>query len=167
MSKGSKILVTKITIWNFFHRFLPSHRAQLFSKPAFTAQLLGEKRPGAWARVVSPCLSACSVAWPCLTLCDPKDCSPPGSSVRGVFQARMLEWVAISSSKGSSRSRDRTHISCVKIPAVAGRFLTTAPPGKPTVPVGRFEKRADLWDSLEADSLKLKRLDVGTEKKMQ
>ena len=49
----------------------------------------------------------------CLTLSDPTDCSPPGSSVHGIFQARMLEWVAISFSEGSSRPRDRTCISCV------------------------------------------------------
>ena len=49
----------------------------------------------------------------CLTLCDPMDCSPPGSSVHGVLQARMLEWVAMSSSRGSSRPRDRTYVSCL------------------------------------------------------
>ena len=38
----------------------------------------------------------------CPTLCDPMDCSPPGSSVHGIFQARILEWVAISFSRGSS-----------------------------------------------------------------
>ena len=46
--------------------------------------------------------NACSVTQLCQTLCDPMDCSPPGSSVHGTFQARILEWVAISSSKGSS-----------------------------------------------------------------
>ena len=44
----------------------------------------------------------CSVAQSCLTLCDPMDCSPLGSSVHGILQARILEWVAISSSRGSS-----------------------------------------------------------------
>ena len=44
----------------------------------------------------------------CLTLCDPMDCSPPGSSVHGILQARVLEWVAISFSRGSSRPRDWT-----------------------------------------------------------
>ena len=48
-----------------------------------------------------------------LTLCDPLDCSPPGSSVHGILQARILEWVAISSSRGSSQPRDWTHISCI------------------------------------------------------
>ena len=42
----------------------------------------------------------------CLTLCDPMDGSPPGSSVDGILQARILEWVAMPSSRGSSRSRD-------------------------------------------------------------
>ena len=49
----------------------------------------------------------------CLTLSDPMDYSPPGFSVRGVLQARMLEWVAMPSSREYSRPRDRTHISCV------------------------------------------------------
>ena len=53
------------------------------------------------------------VAQSCLTLCDPMDCSLQGSSIHGIFQARILEWVAISSSRGYSRPRDRTHISCV------------------------------------------------------
>ena len=48
------------------------------------------------------------VARSCLTLCDPMDCNPPGSSVHGILQARTLEWVAISSSKWYSWPRDRT-----------------------------------------------------------
>ena len=54
----------------------------------------------------------CLIAKLCRTLCDLVNCSPPGSSVHGISQARILEWVAISSSKGSSRPRNRTHISC-------------------------------------------------------
>ena len=49
----------------------------------------------------------------CPTLCDPRDYSPPGSSVHGISQERILEWVAISYSRGSSWPRDRTHISCI------------------------------------------------------
>ena len=49
----------------------------------------------------------------CLTLCNPMGCSPPGSSVRGILQARILEWVAMSSQRGSSQPRDWTHISYV------------------------------------------------------
>ena len=48
----------------------------------------------------------------CLTLCDPMDCSLPGSSVHGLLQARALEWVAISFSRRSSQPRDRTWVSC-------------------------------------------------------
>ena len=47
-----------------------------------------------------------SVAQSCSTLCQPTDCSPPGSSVHGILQAGTLEWVAISFSRGSSRPRD-------------------------------------------------------------
>ena len=46
----------------------------------------------------------------CLTLCEPVDCSPPGSSVHRILQARILEWVAIASSSRSSPPRDRTHL---------------------------------------------------------
>ena len=49
----------------------------------------------------------------CPTHCDPMDCSPPGSSVQEILQARILKWVAIPSSKGSSQHRNQTHISCV------------------------------------------------------
>ena len=47
----------------------------------------------------------------CPTLCNPMDCSMPGSFVRGIFQARVLKWVAISFSRGSSQPRDQTPIS--------------------------------------------------------
>ena len=49
----------------------------------------------------------------CLTLCDLMDSSQPGSSVHGIFQARILGWVAISYSRGSSWPRNQTHISCI------------------------------------------------------
>ena len=52
------------------------------------------------------------VAYSCLTLCDSMDCSPSGSSVHEIILAQILEWVAVSSSRGSSQPRDRTPISC-------------------------------------------------------
>ena len=55
----------------------------------------------------------CSVAQPRLTFCSPVDCSLPGSFVRGIFQARILEWGAISYSRGSSQARDGTRVSVV------------------------------------------------------
>ena len=69
----------------------------------------------------------CPVAQSCSALCDPMGCSLLGSSVHGIFQARILEWVAISSSRGSLPNPGIQLIS----PAVAGGFSTTAPPRKP------------------------------------
>ena len=47
---------------------------------------------------------------PCLILCDPMDCSLPGSSVHGILQARIPEWVTITFSRGSSQPRNQTHV---------------------------------------------------------
>ena len=54
--------------------------------------------------------------------------SPPGSSIRGISQTRILEWVTVSFSRGSSQPRDQTHVSCM-----AGRFFTNEPLGKPSI----------------------------------
>ena len=70
----------------------------------------GQKDPsGAFSRPGN----CCSVAKVCLTLCHPPDCSPPGSSVHRISQARILEWVSISFSRGSSQPRDQTHVSSI------------------------------------------------------
>ena len=61
-------------------------------------------------------VQARSVTKLCPTLCNPMDCSPPGFSVHGIFQARILEWVAISYSRRSSQPSDQTrisHVSCI------------------------------------------------------
>ena len=81
-------------------------------------------------------VASSSVPWPqeryarslqsCPTLCDPMDCSPPGSSVHGVLQARTLEWIAMPSSRGSSQLRYQTCISCI-----AGKFFADESSGKP------------------------------------
>ena len=74
------------------------------------------------------CLGAgtmCLVTQLCPTLCG---CSPPGSSVHGILQARILEWVAIPFSRGSSSPRDQTQVSCVS--CIEGRFFTTELLGK-------------------------------------
>ena len=60
---------------------------------------------------VCVCVCVCMYARSCLSLCNPIDCSPPGSSVRGIFQARMLGRVVISSSRYSSQPDDQTHVS--------------------------------------------------------
>ena len=64
----------------------------------------------------------------CPILCNPMDDSPPGSHVHEIFQAGILQWVAISSSRGSTWPKDQTHISCGSW--IEGRFFRTEPPGK-------------------------------------
>ena len=77
---------------------------------------------------------ACSVAQSCLTLFYPMDCSPPGFSVHGIFQARILEWIAISSSRGSFSPRDW---SCfpwsLSAPALQADFFPLSLQGSPPV----------------------------------
>ena len=71
----------------------------------------------------------------CLTLCDPMDCSSPGSSVRGISRARILEWLPFPS-PGDLPDPQIELMS----PALTGRFFTTEPPGKPclSLPSWRF-----------------------------
>ena len=73
----------------------------------------------------------------CQALCNPMNCSPPGSSVHRILQARRLEWGAIPFSRGSSQPRNQTLISLCVLHWQAGS-LPLAPPGKPhTSPVGQ------------------------------
>ena len=65
----------------------------------------------------------------CPTLCDPTDYSPPGSSVHGILQARILEWVSMPSSRGSYPPSDQTRDSCSSF--AVNEFFTTKPLGKP------------------------------------
>ena len=75
----------------------------------------GCQRPSVhfWLFPPGVCVQACLVTRSCPALCDPMDCSPPGSSVCGIFQARILEWDAISYSRGSSWPTVGTHGSCI------------------------------------------------------
>ena len=70
------------------------------------------------------------------TLCHPVDCSPPGSSVHGIFQAWILEWVVISSSRGFSWPRDWTPVSCIS--CIGGRFFTSWATGEAPALCGDF-----------------------------
>ena len=65
------------------------------------------------------CYMLCLVTQSCPTCCDPMDCSLPGSSVHGIPQARILEWIPMISSRGSSQPRDQTQVS-----HIAGGFFT-------------------------------------------
>ena len=61
--------------------------------------------------IFSQYVHACQTTQSCTNLCHTVDCSPPGSSVHGILRAGLLEWVAISFSRGSSQPRDRTYVS--------------------------------------------------------
>ena len=74
-------------------------------------------------------MRVCSIAQSFSSCCDSMDCALPGFSVHIIFQARILEWVFISSSRGFSQSRDLTRISCVF--CIADRFFISEPLEKP------------------------------------
>ena len=83
----------------------------------------------------------CMRAQPCPTLCDLINCSLPGASVHGIFQARILEWIAIPSFRGSSRPRDGIHIfwvSCI------GRWILY-PCAMWEAPIALCNKSVSLW----------------------
>ena len=61
-------------------------------------------------KILSP-FCVCVIAQSCLILCDPRDYSPSGSSAHGILQARILEWVTIPFSRGSSQPKDQTQVS--------------------------------------------------------
>ena len=86
--------------WNILWASLPLVHLELIPCPCFSFHMPAETQVS-------------EVAQLCLTLCDPMDCSLPRTSVRGIFQARVLEWVALSFSRGSSQPRDWTWVSCI------------------------------------------------------
>ena len=81
------------------------------------------------------------VAQSCLTLCDPMDCSPPGSSVHGILQTRIPEWVAIPFSRGTSRPRNG-----IKVSRIADEFFTLRHQGSPLC----IERSLNRWTTKEA-----------------
>ena len=109
-SKGFSRVFSRPTIWN--HQF-------------FSAQ------PSLWSHIkrslynshICVCMLVTQL---CPTLCNPMDCSPPGSSANGISQARILEWVAVSFSRGYSGPRDTTQFSWIEADS-----SLTEPPGKP------------------------------------
>ena len=86
----------------------------------------------------------------CLTLCAPMDCTPPGSSVCGILQARILEWIAMPSSRASFRARDQTYVS--RGSCIAGRFFTAEPLGSPQINCTSIFKNVD---SIRLNCMKL------------
>ena len=86
--------------------------SELDGRGAYTGLVLPSCNSGLTSQVCSHSVPAtCRATLLMFSLCDHMDCSPPGSSVPRISEARILEWVTISSSRGSSRPRDRTRIS--------------------------------------------------------
>ena len=124
-NKCQFINCVKIT-WRILSRLIStrnktgSYRSRLTDIENRLVVTKGERAGGEWMDWefgVSKCkllyVYMCSVDQSCLILCDPIDCSPPDSSVHGIFQARILDWVAMPFSRGSSQLRGQTHISCI------------------------------------------------------
>ena len=111
-----------------------SHFHALEKEMATHSSVLAWRIPGTWEPVGLLSMGShrvghdCRDLAACPTLCDPMDCSLPGSSVHGILKARILEWMAISFSRGSSWPRDRTWVSCI-----AGRFFTISNRGLSTL----------------------------------
>ena len=113
--------------WNgrWHQLFIWSLKKAILLQHIETAREDGSSKP---MRIFSPFKEYCCCSMPrsCLTLCNRMDCSLPGTSVHGIYRARILELVAISSSRGSSQPKDQTHVAYI-----TGRLFTTDPPGKP------------------------------------
>ena len=103
-------------------------------------------------------LHACMHAQSYPTLCDPMDCSRPGSSAHGIFQARILEWVTISSSKGIFPTQG--------LPALAGRFFSAEPPGKPYCAYDEIQRQVNKGQFLSSRNFKFSERNRHAKQKM-
>ena len=118
----AKSLQSCPTVWSHMYMYIVDLRivVVMFYK---VIEKIAPLSPG---KISICCVHAYIVAQLCLTLCNPMDCSLSGSSVHGILQARILEWVAMPSSRGSSQPKDQTQVS--RIPC---RFFTIWATGKP------------------------------------
>ena len=107
------IYLMKPTLTTAFITATPSSSAVLICLPLLSILLSIYIYLCIYVHIHNTFCCCCSVGKSCPTLCNPKDCSPPGSSVHGTFKARILEWVVISFSRGSSWPRNHTRISCL------------------------------------------------------
>ena len=102
-----------------------------------------------WSRRRAQTEHACMCAQLCSTLCDPMDCSPPGSSVHGILLAKILQWVAIFFPRRSSQPGDRIHVSCIAAAKSRQSCLTLCDPMDCSLPGssvhGSFQARVLEW----------------------
>ena len=128
-----KIHLVFLAIFQHSYLKILSHRDFIFQMEKFNPFQYGHKtkiNTGKWSEV----------AQLCLTLCNPMDCSLPGSSIHGIFQARILEWVAISFSRRSSWPRDWTQVS-----RIIGRRFTIWATREAITTVGLLYLANKLW----------------------
>ena len=112
-------MLSKMLLFFFFKLFPSCSRSSEWPTDFSLVEAHGDfSSCGAWALGSKSEIKVLDLQW-YLILCNPMDCSPSGSSVHGIFQARILEWVAISFSRRSSWLRDRTRLS-----HIAARFVT-------------------------------------------
>ena len=106
-----------------YEQLMPSHGAQptqARGQRSFSEGVKEGSPPSTTPAEVATLCAVCSAA----QSCDPENSSPPGPSVHGILQARILKWIAMPSPRVSSQPRDRTYVSCT-----AGGFFTAEPPG--------------------------------------
>ena len=123
-----------------------------FANKGLSSQSCGFSSSHVWMWELDHEESESEVTQLCLTLCYPMDRSPPGSSVHEIFQARILEWVAISFSRGSSQPRS---------PASQAGALISEPPGKPTREAHQGSPSRNPWRKLSTKELMLLNCGVG------
>ena len=99
--------LNKVVIWSNL-----SIRKNRTGHRGFDFQRVNKPTEAVSGKVFATVLYCCLVTESCPAVCDPMDCSPPGSSVHGILQESVLEWVARPSSRGSSHSTDQTYSSC-------------------------------------------------------
>ena len=107
------------------HLVYTRNKTQGRNKPSCSCCVVGMEGIHRKAQRLSGSIHLVIVTQSCPTLCDPTDCSLPGSSVHGILQARILEWIAIPFSRRTSQPRDWTLVSCL-----TGRFFTIWATGK-------------------------------------
>ena len=129
------------TPWTVAYHALPSmwfSRQEYWSRLPFPSSTQNKEQALHYIFYQSKCICWCYVVHAsvlsCFSharFCNPVDCNPPVSSVHGILQARILEWVPMPSSREYCQPRDRTLVSCNS--CIAGWFFTTEPPGKPVI----------------------------------
>ena len=118
--------------------FMGFSRQECWSGLPFSSPIQNKERALHYIIYQSKCICRCyvvhAIILSCFSharFCNPMDCNPPVSSVRGILQARILEWDAMPSSREYCQPRDSTLVSCNS--CITGRFFTTEPPRKPVI----------------------------------